>query len=72
MQKWKRRIGFGLFLIALMILVIGIMQFAENSEDMKYPTIFLIGMIGAVLIWFREINKERKRLIDDSYRRKNK
>lgn len=55
-----------------MIGTIVIMQFAENSEDMKYPTIFLIGMIGAVLIWFREINKERKRLIDDTYRRKNK
>lgn len=72
MQKWKRRIAFGIFLIGLMIGTIVIMQFAENSEDMKYPTIFLIGMIGAVLIWFREINKERKRLIDDTYRRKNK
>lgn len=71
MKKWKRRIGFGIFLIALFIGMIIVMQFAENSEDMKYPTIFLIGMIGAVLIWFREINKERKRIADDTFKRKN-
>lgn len=53
-------------------MVIVVMQFSENREDMKYPTIFVIAMIGAVFIWFREINNERKRISEDTFKRKHK
>ncbi len=72
MKHWRRKLGFGIFLIGLFLVLILVMQLSENSEDMKYATIFVIAMIGAVFIWFREINKERKRIAEDTYKRKHK
>lgn len=72
MKTYTKKIIFGgVFTISLSLANIVLLQ-QENANEMWYAIVFLFAMKGGVILWLVLLVRERSRLKEENFRRKNK